>query len=207
MRAELRADGLHISGYVNVPGRESRPVMTPRGRVNEIIEQRAFSRAIARAGNIDLLLDHDHDKVLASTSNKTLTVYEDEVGFRAESVVTDEEVIDGARTGKLKGWSFDIKNPVDTVEERADKLPIRRITDFDISEVTLVMRRVPVYSSMSLEIRADDGEVSTEYRAYEDSKIDFVETKTEPETKPEPKPEYHKPYLDTINKLRVPVRK
>ena len=32
MRAELRADGLHISGYVNVPGRTSRPVMTPRGR-------------------------------------------------------------------------------------------------------------------------------------------------------------------------------
>ena len=30
MRAELRADGLHISGYVNIPGRESRPVETPR---------------------------------------------------------------------------------------------------------------------------------------------------------------------------------
>ena len=44
MRAELRADGLHISGYVNVPGRESRPVMTPHGRVIEIIEQRAFQK-------------------------------------------------------------------------------------------------------------------------------------------------------------------
>ena len=37
MKAELRADGLHISGYVNVPGRESRPVLTPRGKVIEII--------------------------------------------------------------------------------------------------------------------------------------------------------------------------
>ena len=93
MRAELRADGLHISGYVNVPGRESRPVVTPRGRVIEVIEQRAFARALERAGGIDMLLDHDRSRVLASTSKGTLNVREDEVGLRAESVVTDEAVI------------------------------------------------------------------------------------------------------------------
>ena len=69
MKAELRADGLHISGYVNVPGRASRPVLTPRGRVIEIIEQRAFAEAIKRAENIDMLLDHNHGRVLASTSD------------------------------------------------------------------------------------------------------------------------------------------
>ena len=59
MNAELRADGLHINGYVNVPGRQSRPVMTPKGKMIEVIEQRAFSGAIKRAENIRLLLDHN----------------------------------------------------------------------------------------------------------------------------------------------------
>lgn len=205
MKAELRADGLHISGYVNVPGRESRPVMTPHGRVVEIIEQGAFGRAIKRAKKIVMLLDHNHSKILASTANGTLTVSEDAVGPKASSVVTDPEIIADARAGRLRGWSFDIKNPVDTVEERADKLPIRRITDFDISEITLVRDKYPVYSSMSLEVRADDGEDTTEYRACEDGLLEFTEQKQEPEKKPSV--ECHKPYRDVISRLRVPVRK
>ena len=40
MRIEVRADGLHISGYVNVTGKLSRPVITPRGKVLETIEER-----------------------------------------------------------------------------------------------------------------------------------------------------------------------
>ena len=126
MRAELRADGLHISGYVNVPGRTSRPVMTPRGRVIEVIEQRAFAEAISRAGNIRLLLDHNQSRVLASTEDGTLKAREDEIGLRAESVVTDAEVIAGAKAGKLKGWSFNMRNVTDSIEERAEGLPIKQ---------------------------------------------------------------------------------
>lgn len=178
MKAELRADGLHISGYVNVPGRQSRPVVTPRGRVIEIIEQRAFQRAIDRAGNIRMLLDHDPGRVLAETRANTLTVCEDAVGLRAESVVTDPEVIDGAKKGLLRGWSFNIKNPRDTIEERADGLPIRHITDLDMDEITLVMHKVPAYSSTSIEIRAGEEE-SIEYRA-DDDELEF-EDKTDPD--------------------------
>ena len=184
MKAELRADGLHISGYVNVPGRQSRPVMTPHGRVIEIIEQRAFQRAIDRATNIRMLLDHDPARVLAETRANTLTVCEDAVGLRAESVVTDPEVIEGAKKGLLRGWSFNIKNARDTIEERADGLPIRHITDLDMDEVTLVMHKVPVYSSTSIEIRAGEEE-AVEYRADDDD-LEF-DDKTEPEEDPEEK--------------------
>lgn len=158
MKAELRADGLHISGYVNVPGRESRPVLTPRGKVIEIIEQRAFARAIERAGEVRMLLDHDQNHVLADTTDGTLKVKEDEVGLRAESVVTDEAVIAGAKEGRLKGWSFNMKNVVDSIEERAEGLPIRHVKDFDMDEITLVMNKVPVYSSTSIEVRTDTEE-------------------------------------------------
>lgn len=209
MKAELRADGLHISGYVNVPGRRSRPVMTPRGKVIEIIEQRAFARAIERAGNIRMLLDHNPMRVLAQTADGTLALTEDNVGLRAESVVTDEETIKGAKAGKLRGWSFNIKNPVDSIEERADGLPIRHVKDLDMDEVTLVMNRIPVYSSTSIEIRADsaDGE-DVEYRAG-DEEVDFEDmTDQEPEEEqrgepePEPAKDYHADYKRRIEALK-----
>lgn len=183
MRAELRADGLHISGYVNVPGRASRPVLTKHGRVIEVIEQRAFASAITRAGAIRMLLDHDQSRVLATTEEGTLKLREDEVGLRAESVVTDEAVIAGAKAGKLKGWSFNMKNVVDSIEERAEGLPIRHVKSFDMDEITLVMNKVPVYSSTSIEVRADTEEevetralyLETEYSESFQKKEDRVE--------------------------------
>lgn len=191
---EIRADGLHISGYVNVPGRESRPVMTPRGKVIEVIEQRAFERAISRAENIEMKLDHE--KKLASTAEKTLTVYEDAVGLRADAIVTDPEVIQGAREKKLKGWSFNMKNVKDEIEERAGQLPLRRVKDFDMTEITLAMRRYPVYSSTSIEIRAGE-ESETELRAGDDE-IEVHDTLVQPDQKPG-----LSEYRHQINKLKA----
>jgi hypothetical protein len=197
MKAELRADGLHIDGYVNVPGRESRPVLTPRGKVIEIIEQRAFARAIERSGGISMLLDHDKNRILASTSEGTLKVHEDEVGLRAESVVTDEEVLAGAKAGRLKGWSFNMKNVKDEVEERAEGLPIRRVKDFDMDEITLVMNKIPVYSSTSVEVRADtEEEVETRAICLDADYSELVEKQQE-------KPEYdNSAYKDRLGALK-----
>lgn len=177
MQAELRADGLHISGYVNVPGRQSRPVITRKhGKVIEVIEQRAFERAIAKAKEIELLLDHNPKRVLATTINNSLQVKEDEVGLRAEAVITDEEVIEHAKKGKLRGWSFNMKRAVDSLEERVEGLPIRHVKDFDMSEISLILNKIPCYSSTSIELRAEDEEeIEVETRAIEDES-NLVET-------------------------------
>ncbi len=178
MKAEIRADGLHISGYVNVPGRESRPVITPRGKVIEIIEQRAFQRALEKVDNVDLKLDHE--KKIASTKEGTLKAYEDEVGLRAEAVITDEEVVQGAKAGKLKGWSFNMLKVVDELEERAGKLPIRHVKDFVMTEITLAMRKIPVYSSTSIELRAESEE-EIEVRTYDSEVVVTDLTKDKPD--------------------------
>lgn len=156
MKAEIRTDGLHIFGYVNVPGRESRPVITPRGKVIEVIEQRAFQRALQKADNVDLMVDHE--RKIASTKEGTLKAYEDEIGLRAEAVITDKEVIEGAKKGKLKGWSFNMMKVVDEIEERANQLPLRRVKDFIMTEITLAMNKIPVYSATSIEVRAGENE-------------------------------------------------
>ncbi len=166
MKAEIRADGMHISGYVNVPGRPSRPMMSALGRFIEIIEPGVFRRAIEKTEEISLLLDHDKSRILSGTKDKTLIVTEDNVGLRAETIITDEEVIKAGKEGKLKGWSFGMIRPTSHMEERAEgELPVRRITEIErLPEVTLVLDKIPCYQSTSIEMRSGEEEL-IEYRA------------------------------------------
>ena len=168
MKIEIRADGAHISGYVNVTEKKSRPVITPHGKVVEEIEPRAFEAAINRAGNINVTVDHDDTHIYASTSEGTLKLYEDNIGLHADVLITDESLIDLAKQGKIKGWSFGMYNVKDEIEPRADNLPLRKIKALDLDHVTLVVRKSPVYSATSIEVRADE-EVSLETRTMEQS--------------------------------------
>ena len=166
MQLEYRADGAHISGYVNVTEKKSRPVMTPHGRVVEEIEPRAFEEAIKRAGNITLTVDHDSGHVYAETQNGTLTLREDSIGLHADVLIQDKNLIQLAREGKIRGWSFGMYNVQDELEQRADDLPLRRIKALDLDHVTLVVNKFPVYSATSVELRAD-GETVLETRTLE----------------------------------------
>lgn len=170
MKVELRADGtLHVSGYVNVTGKMSRPVITSKGqRVIEVIEERSFQNALARAGNVAMTKDHNKNCVLAETRANNLTLCEDNIGLRAEAVITDETTIKEAKAGKIKGWSFGMRNIIDKIEERAEQLPIRRVTGFDLDHITLVVNKTPVYAATSVELRADDELEELEVRAFDD---------------------------------------
>ena len=163
MRIEIRADGARITGYVNVTEKKSRPVITPHGRVVEEIEPRAFGDAIQRAGNITLTVDHDDTHVYASTESGTMQLTEDDIGLHADVTITDPELIRLAKTGKIRGWSFGMYNVVDTLEERADDLPLRKISALDLDHLTLVVNKTPVYAATSVEVRAD-GEKLVETR-------------------------------------------
>ncbi len=155
MNLEFRADGAHISGYVNVTEKKSRPVMTPHGKVVEEIEPRAFEAAIARAGNITLTVDHDDAHVYAETRNGSLQLREDDIGLHADVLIQDPTLIELARKGKVRGWSFGMYNVQDELEQRADALPLRRIKALDLDHITLVVNKLPVYSATSVELRAD----------------------------------------------------
>lgn len=166
MQIEIRADGAHITGYVNVTEKKSRPVITPHGKVIEEIEPRAFEAAIGRAGNITVTVDHDSTHVYASTDEGTLKLYEDNIGLHADVLIRDETLIDLAKNGKIKGWSFGMYNVKDEMEPRADDLPLRRVKSLDLDHITLVVKKSPVYSATSVEIRAD-AEVDVETRTMQ----------------------------------------
>jgi len=175
MRMEIRADGLHINGYVNVTGKLSRPVITPRGKVLETIEERAFDEAIKKNGNITVQLDHDAGHAYASTSGGTLVLKEDAIGLHADVLITDETVIEMARKGKLRGWSFGMYNVQDEMESRGeDELPIRHVKHLDLDHISLIKDKVPCYAATSVEVRAE-GDVYIEQRAL-DSDVEIIIT-------------------------------
>ena len=172
MKIEVRADEtVRITGYVNVAERESRPVITARGRVNEQIESGVFERALTEAGAVSMTVDHIASREVANTKNGTLLLKEDAIGLRAEATVTDKEVVQAAREKKIRGWSFGMRNVEDSVEERAERLPLRRIRKLSLDHITLVISKTPVYSATSVELRADKEE-DIETRAFADE-VDF----------------------------------
>ena len=179
LNIEIRGDGAHIRGYVNATEKKSRPVITPRGRVIEEIEPRAFQAAIDRAENVTMTKDHEQAPILAETRAGTLKLWEDDIGLYADAVVSDPETVAEARAGKIKGWSFGMRNVVDSVEERPEGLPLRKVTALDLDHITLVVRKNPIYSATSVEVRAE-GEVETEIRSAEDTVQIREEEKPDP---------------------------
>lgn len=193
MRIELRADGLHISGYVNVTGKKSRPVITPHGRCVEVVEERAFERAIAKAGEICVTVDHDNSHIYATTRDSTLKLYEDNIGLHADVLITDPDLIEIAKKGKVRGWSFGMRNVVDTLEQRTDDLPLRRIKELDLDHLTLVVKKQPCYAATSVEVRADV-EDFIENRAF-DENVELIVPSA-------PGAEYYASYQKRIDELK-----
>lgn len=167
MRIEIRNDSVLLDGYVNAVGRDSKPIITAIGKCVEQIEPRAFQKALERASNVDLLLNHDKNRKLGSTAEKNLELFEDNIGLRAICTITDPEVMKKAKEKKLKGWSFGMFTNKDRIEERSDTIPRRHVEDLDLFEVSIIDDRLsPCYIGTSIEQRADK-EVITEQRGDE----------------------------------------
>ena len=197
MNVEIRADGIHFDGYVNVTGKMSKPVITPnRQRVIETIEERAFQTALGRTSNVEVWLDHNPNRVIAQTKDGTLEVREDSIGLRASGVITDHEVINNAK--RLTGWSFGMRKVKDEIEERTDQLPLRHIKSFELGHIALLLNKNPAYSDTTIELRADE----ENFEEMELRESIEVEVKNMVETHEETKVDLSQ-YKNRINKLKV----
>ena len=194
MDIEIRADGtLHIEGYVNAVERDSRTVICPEcGKCVEQIRAGAFGEALRAAKNVDILLNHNKERKLGSTSEGTLSLYEDSIGLRASADIRDADVISEARAGRLRGWSFGFKKLSSEIESRANTIPRRIVTSMALNEVSLIDDRyTPCYAGTSIELRADGETDEHELRSNEEE-VHFSEVS---EDKPEVHNEWCEPYL------------
>jgi HK97 family phage prohead protease len=179
MRIEIRSDSVVLDGYVNVTQRESRILPSPRGKFVEEIQPRTFERALQKTDSVDLLFNHNHNRKLGSTKTGELQLREDNVGLRATATVTDTEVMDKARKGELRGWSFGFSVLKDTWKQREDGMQKRTVEDMELYEIS-VLDKTPAYIATSIEARGEEDSVLTETRTEEfEAKIEDNSIKTE----------------------------
>lgn len=229
MRLIIRADSITIEGYVNAVERNSKP-LTERGvTFIERIGAGAFKRALARAKDVRILLNHNKARDLGGLSDGNLELEEDNIGLKARATITDAEVIEDAKNGDLVGWSFGFVDMPEGVKQLRDEetgLPLRKVSDFELFEVSLLNRkRSPAYVGTLVNVR-DDGtdervNISDDYAdeiEVEEAKTETAElnevapseeaTETrddEPETK-EVSSDYCAGYKNMINELKELVK-
>lgn len=173
MKITIRKDSVVIEGYVNAVDRFSRPLFEGRlGRFIEKILPNVFKKAIARASNIEVLLNHDPSRKLAETADGTAKLVEDNVGLRATVQISDPEVIEKARAGKLRGWSFGFSEPDDETKTNSEGLLERVIKSLTLHEVSIIDdRAMPAYFGTSIETRTI-GDTVVETRTGDDTEIE-----------------------------------
>ena len=225
MKIQIRADSVTIEGYVNAVERASKPLNSRLGKFVEKICAGAFNRALGRAEDVRILLNHDWGRDLGGIKDGNLELEEDNIGLHARATITDPEVIKEARNGDLVGWSFGFDDV--NVEETRDEetgLPFRKVKDLNLAEVSLLNRKKsPAYVGTLVNVR-DDGSTILYSEATEDEVEVIDETTKEaleelraedpqedqkdPETAPEVKEvssEYYARYRNIIAELKNSV--
>ena len=159
MNIRVTKDSVEIDGYVNAVERLSKPLSDRLGKFVERIKCGAFKRALERANDVRILLNHDYNRDLGGISDGNLELYEDAIGLHARATITDKEVVEQARKGDLVGWSFGFTDR-DVEQGEENGLTVRNVKDLDLYEVSLINRsRVPAYDGTLVAVRsADDSE-------------------------------------------------
>lgn len=182
MKYEVREDTVLISGYVNAVERLSKPIRsTLHGKFTTFLERikaGVFRSALKKNDEVFVLLNHDTDRVLATTKDGTAKLEEDNIGLRAEITITDKEVVQKAREGKLTGWSFGFIANDDEVRAEGET-NIRTVTDMELIEVSILDdTKSPAYYGTSIEAR-EGGARMVERRVDEFTEEPATEETTE----------------------------
>lgn len=180
MRVEVRANSIIIDGYVNAVERVSKPIPSNRGKFIEKISAGAFKRSLEKRENVDLLLNHDENRKLGSTSEGTLELFEDNIGLRAICTIKDKDVIEKAKRNELRGWSFGFYAESDEWQDIEGGYSVRTVKELDLFEVSIIDNtRNPAYTATSIEMR-DDKEVLVETRTQEAKTVTSIEENNNP---------------------------
>jgi len=168
MKLEIRSDNsVRLTGYVNVTGRDSRPIPSPHGSFIEQVVPGTFKKALSANPNVEMRFNHGR-KVCDQENG--LTLREDDIGLYADATFYDEEIAEKGRRNELRGWSFGFHVKSDHWDDSGK----RYLDDIDLREVS-VLDKTPAYIATSVEMR--DGE----YVEYRDGGESAGETTDPPE--------------------------
>lgn len=156
MKIIIRADHVHIEGYVNAVERLSKPITERLGTFRERVCAGTFKKALKRAPDVRILLNHNEARDLGGIKDGNLKLEEDSIGLRAEADVYDQDVIKDAKAGNLVGWSFGFF-PIDSRDTSEDGMPIKELHEIDLREVSLLNKsHTPAYDGTLVAVRDND---------------------------------------------------
>lgn len=161
MELKNNKDGSYkIGGYINVTERESQMLYNKENGkyFKEVMTSGVFEDALSRAKEVPLLLEHNWNERLASTSLGDLTLIEDNIGLRFEANIKDELLYQKIKAGIINSCSFGFKVLKERVEN-VNSLMYRRFVDaIELLEVSLVEN--PAYVGSLCESRSYEDELA-----------------------------------------------
>ena len=188
MNVEVRGETVVITGYVNAVERYSKPITSKlRDKVQTFIERikaGTFKTALKRNDNVKVLLNHKWERELANTKDGSAKLEEDNIGLRAEVIITDKEVVEKARNNKLVGWSFGFYPNAEEIGAEGEMVT-RTLADLDLAEVSILDdTKSPAYYGTSIETRSEGGRVMEirEEVQTEETEVQTEEAETEERT-------------------------
>ena len=156
MKIIIRADHVHIEGYVNAVERLSKPITERLGTFRERVMAGTFKKALKKAQDVRILLNHKEDRDLGGIKDGNLKLEEDAIGLRAEADIFDKDVIADAKAGRLVGWSFGFF-PIESRDTSEDGMPIKELHEIDLREVSLLNKsHTPAYDGTLVAVRDND---------------------------------------------------
>ena len=147
-------DKLELGGYINVTERQSEMLFSKKRNkwFKETMKKGVFQRAINKASEIPLLLEHDWSKKLATTSNGSLELFEDNIGLRFKAEIKNQDVYDKVKAGEINACSFGFKALHENIEGVNQRMEKRYVDEIELLEVSLVQN--PAYLGSLVETRA-----------------------------------------------------
>lgn len=190
MKIIIRSDHVHVEGYVNAVERLSKPIKERMGTFRERVCAGTFKKALNRAEDVRILLNHKMDRDLGGIKDGNLKLEEDAIGLRAEADIYDANVIKDAKAGNLVGWSFGFY-PLESRDTSEDNMPIKELRDIDLREVSLLNREhIPAYDGTLVAVRDNDQKMVIG-ESMTDADMEIRE-ETAPKPQEEKKPEEQK---------------
>ena len=160
MNIRIKDNAIEIEGYVNAVERFSKTLHDRIGDFIERIKAGAFQKALDRAEDVRILLNHDYSRDLGGTADGNLELYEDAIGLHARATITDKDVIEMAKRGDLIGWSFGFTDR-DVEQGEENGLTVRNVKDLNLFEVSLINRdKVPAYDGTLVTVRASEENIN-----------------------------------------------
>ncbi|WP_191556122.1 phage major capsid protein [Metabacillus idriensis] len=164
-----------VSGYVNKTEQLSE-VLGSAKKFREKIRRGAFQRNIAqKKRDIDFLLEHKSDQILASTRNESLQLEEDSVGLKMTAKIAKttygKDSYELIKSGILRNMSFGFRTIKDSWISKEPGLFERTIEELELFEVSVV--KDPAYATSSIAARSIEIVEEPEVKdvVYEDEEL------------------------------------